>query len=233
MPSFRTAALSVLILVLCAVTTGARAEAEAENQLYTLAFGNWNFVRNWSASMQVENRLTLGSSGSDTTIYKPGVYYWFSPTLEFGVGYKFIDNDGPEDEQDLWQELFHTKQYKSISFMQQFRLEERFKDDVDGTVYRFRYLAHWSIPLSDRNYLAVQNATRFNLNDQGVGPVKGFEQNRLYFGYGWHVGKNWRIEAGYMWRYQRERSGPDSSDNIARFQFLYSRSGVRLLRAGN
>jgi hypothetical protein len=40
-------------------------------------------------------------------------------------------------------------------------LEERFIYDVVSTVYRFRYLMHWSFPLNDRNRLAVPNATRY------------------------------------------------------------------------
>ena len=162
-----------------------------------------------------------------------GIYYYFLPQLEFGVGYKYIDNTEKANEQDLWQELFYSSSSGKYDFMQQFRLEERFIKDISGLVPRFRYLIHVAHPMGEKTYVVAQNAARFNLTDKGEGPVGGFEQNRLYFGYGWHVGKYWKIEVGYMWRYQRQRNGPNTSDNILRLQFLFDRDGVHPLRGGN
>ena len=121
----------------------ASAETETDEQFYSLIFANWTFTDDWAASMQVETRFSNNDSDLQTAVFKPGIYYFFLPQLEFGVGYKYIDNT-----------------------------------------------------------------------------EKANEQNRLYFGYGWHVGKYWKIEIGYMWRYQRQRNGPNTSDNILRLQFL-------------
>jgi len=63
----------------------------------------------------------------------------------------------------------------------------------------------WSIADTD-SYLASSNELFFNLNDQGAGPVLGFEEDRLFAGVGYHFGRHLRAEIGYMWRPVRRRS---------------------------
>jgi hypothetical protein len=210
------------------------AEVKTDEQLYSLVFANWNYSNGWATSLQAESRFSHNNSDLETLVLKPGIYYYLLPKLEFGVGYKHINNTGKGNEQDLWQEFFYESALGKFNFLQQFRLEERFIEDVNDMVPRFRYLIHVAYPLpSGKNYLVGQNAARFNYNVSGEGPVNGFEQNRLYLGYGWHEGKYWRMEIGYMWRYQRQRNADSSSDNILRLQFLFDRDGVHPLRGGN
>jgi hypothetical protein len=79
-----------------------------------------------------------------------------------------------------------------------------------------RYLIHTPPPLSTLFYFALSEAFRFNLLDKGTGPVSGFEQNRLYAGFGVHASKYLRVELGYLWRYELERTPPNKSDHVIR-----------------
>jgi hypothetical protein len=219
--------VSLPLLYLVSVAHVADA-VEQDVQQWSLLFANHHFDERWAGSFQIENRMRDDISEFDELILKPGGYYRFTDTVNFGVGYKYqVKNDTP-NEQDLWQELFITPGvWKGISWTHQVRLEQRFVGGVDGTIPRLRYLLHGARPFASnpKRYLAFQNATRFNLSSNDKGPVDGFEQNRLYVGIGFEVNPKLKIEFGYLWRYQRERSTDDRSDHSIRLQFLFDTKG--------
>jgi len=75
-------------------------------------------------------------------------------------------------------------------------------------------------PLNDQLCLSASEEARFNLENKGSGPVAGFEQSRAYLGLGRHTDEAVRLELGFLWRYERERQGPDKSDQIIRFRLI-------------
>ena len=82
-------------------------------------------------------------------------------------------------------------------------MEQRFFDNISGVIHRLRFLTHASHPIREGPYfLSGHVSVFFNLNDKHEGPVHGFEQSRIYFGIGRHIGSHTRFEAGYLWRYQ-------------------------------
>ena len=84
-----------------------------------------------------------------------------------------------------------------------------------GMIARTRYRLHAAHPLGSTPwYLVGSDEVFVNLNNQGEGPVSGFEQNRLFTGVGVHLGGHLRAELGYLWRWERKRSGPDRSDHV-------------------
>ncbi len=102
-------------------------------------------------------------------------------------------------------------------------------DDIGGILPRIRFLTHLSHPLGDSPcYLTGFGAVRFNLDDKGEGPVSGFEQSRVFGGLGRHVGEHLLFEVGYLWRYEEERSGDDSSDHALRFRLVFNAKAKRI-----
>jgi hypothetical protein len=194
--------------------------AEQDLNLWSVFSIHHEFDDRWAASFQTEVRAQDDISEMDAVILKPGAYYAFSKVVSLGVGYKWQDKFGEANEHDLWQELYVNHALGDFRLGHQFRMEERFIGDVDGAIARLRYLFHVDHPINEKWYLAASEAIRFNLNDQGEGPVQGFEQNRAYFGVGRRVG-TLNVELGYLWRYERERTGPDASDHVIRFQFHF------------
>jgi hypothetical protein len=208
----------------------ARGGTNNDMQQWSLIFVNHHLTGNWSASMQMENRLRDDASEVDKQIYKPGGYYQFTDTLQLGVGYKFVRKHDSPDEQDPRQELFYRPIPTSkFEWVHQFRVEQRTGKSIDGVVSRLRYLVHLSHPLgdSDKYYWAAQEAVRFNAADKDRGPVDGFEQSRLYFGIGKKVTPKLKVEVGYLWNYQRVRRGNDLSNHVLRLQFLIDTQGLR------
>ena len=201
--------------------------------LWSVAFVNHDFGRRWSASFQTEVRANDNVTALDEVILKPGGYYRFRDWLELGIGYKYIYKDGKANENVAWQEVYVKHPFQIFGFTHQFRLEERFIQGISGTIPRVRYLVHVTTPLSPLFYFSLSEAFRFNLVDKGTGPVSGFEQNRLYAGFGVHASKYLRVELGYLWRYELERSPPNKSEHVIRVQLLFATKGRHPSRGGS
>lgn len=183
----------------------------------------------WAVSMQAEPRLQDDISEFSQLVLKPALNYHFNETFAFSVGYKWIDKFEDANENDIWQELHINKKFDDLVTGLQFRLEERFINDIEGGIARLRILQHLSHPIGDGpNYLTGFGAIRFNLNDKGTGPVSGFEQSRIYTALGTHLGNHAQFEVGYLWRYEFERTGSDLNDHAVHFQLVYNTRHKRI-----
>jgi hypothetical protein len=179
--------------------------------------------------MQIEPRLKDDISEFSQLVYKPALNYHFNSTWAFSTGYKYIDKYREANENDIWQEGHFNKTFGDLVTGFQVRLEERFIDDMDGVIPRLRFLQHLSHPLGNSPfYLTGFGAIRFNLDDKGQGPVSGFEQSRIYAAVGRHFGDNIQFEAGYLWRYEEERSGNDLNDHAVHFQLVLNTKAKRV-----
>jgi hypothetical protein len=58
--------------------------------------------------------------------------------------------------------------------------------------------------------------------------VSGFEQSRIYAALGHHIGDRIQFEAGYLWRYEEERSGDDLNDHVVHFQLVLNTRAKRV-----
>ncbi len=219
----------------CVVAFGGAAPAKAADQnlaQWTVAFVNHDFNDRWATSMQAEIRFA-DDSGLDEFISKPAGYFKITKRLHLGVGYKHILRGSGADENDAWQEVYYTHPLGRFRLTHQVRLEERFVNGIRGTIPRLRYLIEMKYPLDASKYLVASEAARFNLVDKHEGPVEGFEQNRLFVGMGFHFGEFTRIEAGYLWRYERKRGGTDKSDHVIRLLFLFTTASPHPARGWN
>lgn len=218
-----TAALA-LVLICAGLFSAPVLAAKQDGGQWTVFFVNHQFNSPWAASFQAENRLADNMSSFDELILKPAGYYRLNQVWNLGAGFKYQKKDNRANERDIWQEVFITPESNSqFDWMHQVRLEQRFVGGVDGVIPRLRYLLHVAHPLgtSGKRYLVAQNATRFNLASNDTGPPDGFEQNRLYFGLGFHALPTMRFEIGYLWRFQRQRNASDTNDHVLRLQFLF------------
>jgi hypothetical protein len=230
------AAIAVMVgALLGGAQTASAFESDVKQDLslWSLAFVNEDFGKNWSVSFQTEVRVKDEVTSLDEAIFKPGAYYRFNDWLELGIGYKYIYKNDGSNENIAWEELYLKHPFSLFSVTHQVRLEERFIQDISGTIPRLRYLVHVTTPIGPLFYFALSEAFRYNLVDKGTGPVYGFEQNRLYGGFGVHATKYLRVEIGYLWRFELERMRPSKSDHVIRIQLHFARSGRHPSRGGS
>jgi hypothetical protein len=151
-----------------------------------------------------------------------------SVTLD--LGYDYLHSYTASSENRIWQAAQHQLEWRDFLVSNRIRLDERFVEDVDGVVVRFRYRFRTVHPLWSPNwYGVISDEVLVNVNDQGEGPVYGFEQNRLRFALGGRFWTRLRAEAGYEYQFVRSRSGTDSNIHTFVIEFSLDTGNAPLL----
>ena len=114
----------------------------------------------------------------------------------------------------MWQQLTWSQKLEPVTVGLRSRLEERFLDTESETAWRFRQLLSWrqALHAAPELSLVLWNEVFINLNDTSSS-VNGFDQNRLFFGFGRKSDSvtPLRVEIGYL--YQRVGASPGSTLN--------------------
>ncbi len=147
--------------------------------------------------------------------------------LTFTLGYDYLYDlrDDSTAEHRAWQAAGFAFPIRRLTIGNRIRFDERLIDNVSGAVVRFRYRLRTTYDIGGSRlegfHLSASEEVFVNLNDQGEGPVDGFEQNRVRAGAGWQLGKA-RVEAGYEWQYGRRRSAPWLHRHVLFVEFTFS-----------
>lgn len=216
----RLATMISTALLASIVGHGPAMSAEDDLAFWSLARYQHRFSDVWGAEMQAEVRFNDDISQLDEVLLKPSLRYYFLDKYSLSLGYKHVEKKLGSNEHDIWQELHLEYPSGLFGFHHQFRMEERFINGISGMIPRLTLKSNVSHPLSDDVYLAFWEAAFFNLADKGEGPVSGFEQNRVYGGIGFKLSKAVKLEFGYLWGYERKRTGPNESNHVLQFQLL-------------
>ncbi len=138
---------------------------------------------------------------SHTFLVRPVVAWRPTPTTQLGAGYAYVAPspfDGPSEQravaQALWTPTFEDGR---VSVVFRARGEVRFRDDDPG--FRGRLLARVLVrPFAERGAgLLVWNEFFVAPSKTAYQP-KFIDQNRVFVGATGDVGKQWRLEGGYL-----------------------------------
>ena len=150
-------------------------------------------------------------------LVRPGLLYRLTDNARVGAGYAFVDTwpygDQPAlrrfPEHRTWQQLLLTHASGRVSWQHRYRVEQRWVEvplDASTGDWRYtnraRYLARLNVPLRGATtdvgepYLGVYDELFVNWG-RNVGR-NTFDQNRAAALLGWRVGRNTRVEGGYL-----------------------------------
>jgi hypothetical protein len=208
---------------LAALCTPAAAWATTDDQVWTTASANVKLADKWRLSEEIVTRF------SDN---RHGLYEVEATTL---IGYRL------NKVVTLWGGYVHNPQYsrgdftimehrarEQVSFdsfakvgpgkvSARLRLEQRWRNGIDGTAWRLRPYVKYSIPLMGKTALNVSNETFVNLNTTTFQRKDGVERMRNLVTISTPLTKTLNGEAGYMNQHGFVSGGPDTSDHIAYF----------------
>jgi hypothetical protein len=102
------------------------------------------------------------------------------------------------------------------------RLEQRWRESVDGTGWRVRPYLKYSLPIAGKTALNLSTEPFFNLNTTPFQRQSGLDRMRNLVTVSTPVTKSLSAELGYMNQHGFVRHGPDTSDNIAYFGLALS-----------
>ena len=102
------------------------------------------------------------------------------------------------------------------------RLEQRWREHVDGTGWRVRPYLKYSLPIAGKTALNLSSEPFFNLNTNVFQRKSGLDRVRNLVTISTPVSKTLTIEGGYMNQHGFVSRGPDTSDNIVYFNLAFS-----------
>lgn len=149
-------------------------------------------------------------------LLRPGVNYQVNPKLMLTAGYGFIDTfrygDFPARERFQEHRIFEqaavTTPFRGLDFQHRLRLEQRsIRGFAQRYENRFRYMLRTSVPIpgSERFYIGLYNEIFVNFGKNVA--ANRFDQNRAYVALGRKMGKDSRIEFGFLEQTVQQRSG--------------------------
>ena len=97
------------------------------------------------------------------------------------------------------------------------RLEQRWRENVDGTGWRLRPYVKYSFPIRGKTVLNLSSEPFVNLNTTSFQRTSGLDRVRNLVSVSTPITGRLSGEAGYMNQHGFVRGGKDSSDNIAYF----------------
>ena len=180
-------------------------------------------------------RLFDDSDGFGQSIVRPGIGYSLSDQTTAWLGYGWIrtsparrPGQGPVsdiDEHRLWQQLTWSQKVESVTVGLRSRMEERFFDNDSETALRFRQLLSWRHALESKPELSLVlwDEVFINLNDTSTS-VNGFDQNRLFLGFGRKSDSTnpSRVEVGYLYQRVGGSAGSLLNNHLLSINFYMS-----------
>jgi len=216
------------LLAACALPT--TAHASQDEQLWTTAGATVKLSDHWRLSQEIVARF------SDD---RKGLYEIESNTL---VGYKL------SKAVTVWAGYTHDPQYDGGDFTvmehrgrqqvtfdnivkigpamlsARMRVEERWRDGVDGTAWRVRPYVKLVLPFHEggKTALVLSHESFFDLNKTNFQRVQGEERMRNLIAITTPVAKNVNAEIGYLHQHGFRPDADDSNDHVASVSLSFS-----------
>ena len=220
---------AIIFLLAALAVPQAAAATTQDSQVWTTASATLKLSDRWRFSQELVGRF------SDN---RNGLYEIESNTM---FGYKL------NKVVTIWGGYTHDPQYSSGHFTTlehrareqvtfdnfaeagpgklsaRMRLEQRWRENTDGTGWRFRPYVKYSIPLKGKTALNLSNETFVNLNKTVFQKTQGVDRMRNLIAIATPLSKNFALEAGYLNQYGFVRGGPDTMDHVAHIAISFSR----------
>lgn len=95
------------------------------------------------------------------------------------------------------------------------RMEQRWRENADGTGWRMRPYLKYSLPLRGKTSLTLSSEVFLNLNTTAFQRQDGLDRMRNLIAINTPLLKNVTVEAGYLNQHGFVRDGDDATDHVA------------------
>lgn len=198
-----------------------------QNQRVWFAYtGQYKVSEKWGYHIEAQFRLDNQLQQNLQNLFRVGGIYYLSKSNNISGGYALVNTynaslDKFYRENRLWEQFQINQKWNDDknTIIHRFRLEQRWVEQLmpeNATYYqnRFRYLnrnlfhiAHLRSS-NEEIYAVVQNEVFLNLGDNKINS-KVIDQNRFLVGLGLNYNNNIRLELGYMNQFVTSSSAND------------------------
>jgi hypothetical protein len=211
------------LLLTCVALASTPAFARSDEQLWTTASASVKLSDHWRLSQEFvarfsDNRNGLYEIESNTLLgYRLGkaVTIWagYTHNPQYSAG-DFTVMEHRAREQVTFDNVAKLGPGKLSA---RIRLEQRWREHIDGTGWRVRPYVKFSMPLQGKTALNLSSELFFNLNTTSFQRRTGLDRVRNLVTVSTPLAKNLNGELGYMNQHGFVRGGEDTSDHIAYF----------------
>lgn len=214
----RLPAVAVALALLCP-PRGAAAQADGDHHLWAQAVAV-GAAGPWRTHIEVQPRWFEDVTAPFQMLVRTAAGRQVSSAITLWAGHGWIakpPGPGVKHEQRLWQQVSAAlpKKAGAWALSLRWRQEQRWQDGWGGASHRSRLLARASRPLGRPAWSAiVWNEAMVTLNRTEAGPVRGFDQNRLFGGVGRRFSPHLAVEGGYLWFALRPSPGVRADNHV-------------------
>lgn len=211
---------SVLAFAIAAIVSTA-AWASEDGQLWIASGVSVKLNDKWRLSEDVIARFSGDRNGLYQLQSATLLNYKISKDVTVAAGYvhspQYSDGDRTSLERRAREQVTidNVARIGGGKLSARMRMEQRWRDNADGTAWRIRPYAKYSLPLHKKTSLTLSNEIFVNLNTTSFQQQDGVERMRTLIAINTPLLKNVSMEAGYLNQYGFVRGGDDTIDHIA------------------
>jgi hypothetical protein len=222
--------IHLLLSLFAAIALPAAARASEDEQLWTTASATVKLSDHWRLSQEVVARFSDDRKGLYEIESNTLIGYKLSKAVTIWAGYthdpQYAGGDFTVMEHRGRQQVTFDNIAKigRATLSARMRMEERWREGVDGTAWRVRPYVKLVMPFAEgsKTALVLSHESFFDLNKTNFQRVQGEERMRNLIAITTPVAKNVNAEIGYLHQHGFRRHADDSNDNVASFALSFA-----------
>ena len=216
--------LSLLgLCILGASTWAGSAQAREDNQVWGSASVNVKLSDKWRFQQELTTRFSDDRNGLYEVESVTMLGYRVAKDVTLAAGYvhnpQYAGGDFTVMEHRAREQVTfdNVARIGSGKLSARMRLEQRWREQVDGTGWRMRPYVKFSLPLAkgSKTSLVLSSETFVNLNTTPFQKQDGLDRMRSFIGINTPITKSVSAEFGYLNQHGFVRGGEDTSDHVA------------------
>jgi hypothetical protein len=219
-----------LVPALVALAFPAVAHATEDDQLWTGVSATVKLSDKWRFSQEVIARFSDDRDGLYEVEMNSMIGYKVSKNVTVWGGYTHDPNYNAGDFAVMEHRGRQQVTFDNIvkigpgQLSARLRLEERWREGIDGTAWRLRPYVKYVLPLREggKTALVLSHESFIDLNTTNFQRVEGEERMRNLIAITTPVAKNVNAEIGYLHQHGFRPNAEDANDNVASFSLSFS-----------
>lgn len=225
----RRAALLV-VSALAALSWAGSAQAREDEQLWTSANVNVKLSDKWRLQQELTTRFSDNRDGLYEVESVTLLGYRIAKDVTLAAGYvhnpQYSGGDFTVMEHRAREQVTfdNVARIGSGKLSARFRMEQRWREGVDGTGWRMRPYVKFSLPLArgSKTSLVLSSEMFVNLNRTPFQRQDGLDRMRNLIAINTPLTKTLSAEIGYLNQHGFVRHGPDTNDHAASLNLSFS-----------
>jgi hypothetical protein len=222
--------IHLLLSLFVALAFPAIARASEDEQLWTTASTTVKLSDHWRLSQEVVARFSDDRKGLYEIESNTLIGYKLSKAVTVWAGYthdpQYAGGDFTVMEHRGRQQVTFDNIAKigRATLSARMRMEERWREGVDGTAWRVRPYVKLVMPFAEggKTALVLSHESFFDLNKTNFQRVQGEERMRNLIAITTPVAKTVNAEIGYLHQHGFRRHADDSNDNVVSFALSFA-----------